>query len=90
MNPTQVMVALRYALVIGGTYFGWGVLDDATATNIAGALVTIGTTIWGLFANRNAGLVEKAETVPDVARITVTDPNLVLKGGNKVQIVGTP
>lgn len=76
MNKEQVLSLVRTILQVGGGMLVTrGVMDDATMQAAIGAILTIGVTVWGVYARRNAGLVESAAAVSGVKKI-VAEPDL--------------
>jgi hypothetical protein len=70
MNQDQVAALLRTIVqVAGGFVIGKGWVDEQTALAVGGAIVTIGVTIWGLWARKNSNLVASAAAVPGVERV---------------------
>lgn len=53
MNTEQIAGIVRaIAAAIGGYLVGKGIIDESTATSIAGAAATIATAIWSVFAKK--------------------------------------
>lgn len=81
MDNAQIKNQLA-ALGRGGIYFAAGVavgrgwLNNETALTIAGAVLTAIGTGWSAVANTNTSIVSAASQVPQVASMTLTDPQL--------------
>lgn len=57
MNTDQIGGIIRSILLAGGGYFvGKGVVDQQSMVAIVGALVSLITTGWSIYSNRNAKL----------------------------------
>jgi len=53
MTADQITGTLRAILTaIGGYLVGKGIVDQATATQLIGAIVTIGGAVWSIYSNR--------------------------------------
>jgi membrane protein DedA with SNARE-associated domain len=59
VNTDQVGGIIRSILLAGAGYFvGKGLIDQSSATAIVGAIVTLASTGWSVWANRSAKLAE--------------------------------
>lgn len=53
MHPDQIAGVVRAVVAaIGGYFVGRGIIDESTATAIAGAAATIATAVWSVVAKR--------------------------------------
>lgn len=53
MTADQITGILRAVLTaLGGYLVGKGIVDQATATQVIGALVTLGGAVWSIYSNR--------------------------------------
>ncbi|MFE1598171.1 Pam3-gp28 family putative phage holin [Methylobacterium sp. ID0610] len=95
MNQEQLLSLARTLLQIGGALAvarGWISAEQmASLTDqliiAAGALVMIGTTIWGLVARSKKNLVAAAAALPEVAEIKASAPIASAVPSDKVQPV---
>lgn len=89
MNSEQLMVLVRQLLLIGGSVAATlgatqGQVDQWSniIMTILGALITVGTAIWGQKRNTTVATVEKAAALPQVQGMTVTDEKLATAAKN--------
>jgi hypothetical protein len=78
-NQEQILSLVRTLLqIIGASVVTNGYMTGAQMEAFIAAILTIGVTVWGLWARRNTGLVEAAAAVPNVQQI-IADPKTALK-----------
>lgn len=55
MSGEQIAGVVRAIVAaVGGYFVGKGVIDESTATTIAGAFATLATAVWSIFAKKAA------------------------------------
>lgn len=60
MNKEQVLSIIRFALTsLGVSLIASGTVDEATMTNLSGALITLVSGIWSIVDKTDSNLVKK-------------------------------
>jgi hypothetical protein len=72
MNQNTIISWITTGIGLAGSAAATkGLIDQSTATSIAGAAATLVPLLWGLFIHRDSKVVETASQVPGVAPIQV-------------------
>ena len=76
MNQEQLLSIFRQVLLVaGGGLVTKGYVDQGTLATVVGAVLALGTSAWGIWTRRPAGLVASAAAQSQVSKI-ITTPNL--------------
>ncbi|MFD1330794.1 hypothetical protein ACFQ4O_02150 [Methylopila musalis] len=88
INADQFAALLRTALQLAGAYVAAnGYASGAEWELISGALLTLATTAWGIWARSDANLIVSAAEVPGVEKIVAPGtPPAALDGHPKVTV----
>lgn len=87
MNEQQLESLLRMILQFAGGFVvakGW--VDEKTMLGVAGALVTFGVTMWGIWRHSDVEIVKSAAKLPDVREVVTKGKNESLMGHRKVRV----